>query len=150
MVAFVGSLILSVAMTFSVLWFAKRRPTGSPLSWGEAMAAATYIFFVMFWVYGVVPHQWLSWADNDLGWRRDAYLFGPSATSSLPIVQDIPFNFTKEGLRDLIAVVIYAVYLVGHVALWAVWQGRGDAVVRKQQALEERTTAYGRPLARKA
>jgi len=148
-VAFVGSLILSVAMTFSVLWFAKRRPTGSPLSWGEAMAAATYIFFVMFWVYGVVPHQWLTWADNELGWRSDAYLIGPSSSSTLPILQDSPINVSKQVIRDLVAVAIYGAFLTGHVALWAIWQGRSDAAVRKQQALEERTTAYGRPLARK-
>ena len=36
------------------------------------------------------------------------------------------------------------------IALFSMWQGRGDAAARKQKAIEERTTAYGRPLARKA
>ena len=53
-------------------------------------------------------------------------------------------------IRDLIAVGIYGVLLVAQVALWNSWQGRGDKAARKQKALEERTTAYGRPLARKA
>ena len=86
MVAFVGSVLVSIVMTVGILWEMRRRPVGAPLSWGEAMFAATYIFFLMFWVYGVVPHQWLAWADNELGWRSDSYLLGPSSTSTLPVL----------------------------------------------------------------
>jgi hypothetical protein len=142
--------LLSIAMTAVIFVVIKRRPVGTPVSWGEAMFAATYVFFLMFWVYGVVPHQWLTWADNELGWRSDSYLLGPSSTSTLPVLQDVPFNVSKQVVRDILATVIYGVYLAGHVALWAIWQGRGDAAARKQKAIEERTTAYGRPLARKA
>jgi hypothetical protein len=110
------------------------------------MAAATFIFFLMFWVYGVVPHQWLTWADNELGWRSDAYLIGPSATT----LQDVPFNVSKQVIRDLVAVVIYGVFLGGHIALWAKWQARGRTAEAKRQAIAEKTTAYGRPLARKS
>ena len=150
MVAFVGSVILSLVMGAAILWVAKRRPAGTPLTWGVAMFAATYVFFLMFWVYGVVPHQWLTWADNELGWRSDSYLLGPSSTSTLPILENLPFNVSKQAVRDIIATLIYGVYLVGQVALFVMWQGRGDAVARKQKAIEERTTAYGRPLVRKA
>ena len=150
MVAFVGSLIVSALMTASIIWYSKRRPVGTPLSWGEAMFGATYVFLVMFWVYGVVPHQWLAWADNELGWRSDSYLLGPSSTSTLPVLENLPFNVSKQAVRDIIATLIYGAYLAGHVALFVLWQGRGDAAARKQKAIEERTTAYGRPLARKA
>ena len=85
MVAFVGSVALSIVMTAAILWYAKRRPVGTPVSWGEAMFAATYVFLLMFWAYGVVPHQWLTWADNELGWRSDAYLLGPNSTSTLAV-----------------------------------------------------------------
>jgi len=147
-VAFVGSTLLSILMGLAIVWYAKRRPVGTPLSWGEAMFAATYVFFVMFWVYGVVPHQFLTWADNELKWRSDAYLLGPSSTSTLPVLQNLPMNVSKQTVRDLIAVVIYGAYLVGHVALFAVWQGRGDKAAKKQKAIEEATTTYGRPLVR--
>ena len=62
----------------------------------------------------------------------------------------MPFNVSKQVVRDIIATLIYVVYLGGQIALFSMWQGRGDAAVRKQKAIEERTTAYGRPLARKA
>ena len=148
MVAFVGSTLLSLLMGYAIVWYAKRRPVGTPLTWGEAMFAATYVFFLMFWVYGVVPHQWLTWADNELKWRSDAYLLGPSSTSTWPVLQNVPMNISKQALRDLVAVVIYGAFLTGHVALWAIWQGRGDAAQRKQKAIEERTTSFGRPLVR--
>ncbi len=150
MVAFVGSLLLSLVMTGAIFRYAGRRPVGASLSWGEAMAAATFAFFLMFWVYGVVPHQWLSWADNELKWRSDAYLLGPSSTNSVPILSETPFNVSKQVVRDLVAVVIYGVFLGGHVALWSLWQNRGQRAEARQKAIEEQTTAYGRPLARKA
>ncbi|WCO66737.1 hypothetical protein PO878_19790 [Iamia majanohamensis] len=147
MVAFVGSLIVSVILGAIVLVVAKRRPVGAELSWGEAMLGATFVFFGLFWVYGVVPHQWLTWAENELSWRPDAYLAGPSGTGALT---EVPFNVSYETLSHLIAVTIYGVFLAAQIALWAVWQGRGDKAERRRKALEEKTTAYGRPLARKA
>jgi len=147
MVAFVGSVLISLLMIASIFWYAKRRPVGTPLSWGEAMAAGTYVFFCLFWAYGVVPHQWLTYAESELGMRPDAYLAGPNATGW---TSELPVAISKETVSHLVAVTIYGVYLAVHVALWAVWQGRGDKVERQRKALEEKTTAYGRPLARKA
>lgn len=146
MVAFAGSVVISVLLILAVFALAKHRPVGTELSWGEAMVAATLAFFGLFWVYGVVPHQWLTWAESELGWRPDRYLAGPSGTGALT---DVPMNISYETLSHLIAVTIYGVYLGLHVALWSVWQGRGDKVERRRKALEEKTTAYGRPLARK-
>lgn len=145
MVAFVGSLLVSFVLLGIVLAAVKRRPVGASLTWGEAMAAAIFVFFGLFWVYGVVPHQWLTWAENELEWRPDAFLVGPSATT----LTDVPFNVSKQTLADAIAALIYGVFLSVHVALWSVWQGRGDKVERRRKALEEKTTAYGRPLARR-
>lgn len=147
MVAFVGSIIISILLIASIAWFAPRRPAGTSLSWGEAMLAATYAFFGLFWVYGVVPHQWLTYAEAELGWRPDRYLAGPSGTGALT---DVPMNISYETLSHLVAVTIYGIFLGIHVALWAIWQGRGDKVDRRRKALEEKTTAYGRPLARRA
>ena len=146
MVAFAGSVLISLLMIASIFWYARRRPVGAPLSWGEAMASATYVFFGLFWVFGVVPHQWLTYAESELGMRPDAYLAGPAGTGW---TSEIPVTISKETLSHLIAVTIYGVYLVLMVALYNMWQGRGDKAERQRKALEEKTTAYGRPLARK-
>ena len=49
MVAFLTSLIILFALVALIFPMAKRRPVGTPTTWGEAMVAATYTFFIMFW-----------------------------------------------------------------------------------------------------
>jgi hypothetical protein len=140
----VVALSIALLVTFSgvaaVYLYAKRRPVGAPLTWGEAMAAAAFVFFISFLAYGVAPHQWLSFADNELSWRADKILLGPG-----DIVAKLPFTVTYRVLRDLVVVVIYGVMLGVHVGMWVWWQKRGEA---KPKEIE--TSPYGRPLVRKA
>ena len=142
MVAFVSSILVTIALLGFVPYYAKRRPVGTPLSWGEAMVAGTYAFFLMFWVYGVVPHYFLTWADNELNWRKDNIVFGPFDVLK-PQALDGPFPMTisYQEVRDLIAVGIYVVFLGAQIALWAYWQGRGD-----RKTSEVVVSDYGRPL----
>jgi len=132
------SFLLSLVMGGSIVWYSKRRRADAPLSWGEAMAAATYVFAIMFWVYGVVPHQWLAWTQNELKWRSDAILIGPSSTG---LFQWSPITMSKQTVGDIVVVLIYGFYLTAQVALWAVWQHRG-----KKAPAEVETSPYGRPL----
>jgi len=139
-VAFVTS-ILGLVLTLAVIVrYLVKRPVDAPLTWGEAMIASTYVFFVMFLAYGIVPHQWLAWADNELKWRKDKVLLGPGDI----IQQALPFEVSYEALRDIVAVGIYGVMLVLHVALWMIWQNRGKA-----KPAELPTSPYGRPLVRR-
>jgi len=139
-VAFIASILVLVVLLAPVPWLMSRRPVGTPLTWGEAMAASAYVFFVLFWAYGVVPHQWLTLADNEWNWRADRLVSGPGG-----IIEALPFDVSYLVLRDLVAVAIYGVLLVGNVALWMIWQGRGKA---KAPAIER--SGFGRPLVRKA
>src|SRR5688572_33185907 len=75
--AFLVSLIAATLLTLVAIPYGKRRPRGTPVSWGEAMLAATYAFGVMFLAFGVVPHQWIAHADADLGWNRTYIVYGP-------------------------------------------------------------------------
>ena len=138
MTAFVSSFLLSLVMGGSIVWYAKRRPVGQEITWGEAMVAATYVFFIMLWVYGVVPHQWLTYAEGELKWRSDSLLIGPGSHGFL---KKSPIAVSKATISDSVAALLYGFYLTGHVALWAIWQGRG-----KKQAAEVETSSYGRPL----
>lgn len=144
--AFVLSWLIALAMTAGILEYAKRRPAGAPLSWGEANIGAAYVFFLLFWIYGVVPHQWLTYADNELSWRVDKLLVGPSFgfTDGEGILQWIlPFNVTYLVVRDIIAVTIYGLGLAGNIAMWSVWQNRGRVA-----PTEVEQSTYGRPLVR--
>ncbi|HET6664429.1 MAG TPA: hypothetical protein VFG94_09230 [Acidimicrobiales bacterium] len=143
MVALVLSLLIAFGGFGAMVLYAKRRPVGAPLSWGEAMLAATLAFALMFWAYGVVPHQWLTYSGNELSWRPDKILLGPK----LPFTGReglfeyfLPFTVNYENLSHIGAVLIYGLFLGMHVAAWSIWQGRG-----KEKPLEL-DSAYGRPL----
>ncbi|MEZ5145317.1 MAG: hypothetical protein R2726_22820 [Acidimicrobiales bacterium] len=139
MVAFIASLIITALFVLPMFPYAKRRPVGTPLTWGEAMLAATYAFFLMFWVYGVVPHLWLTWADNELKWRPDSLILEPQDKGGWS-----PVTVSYQTVRDIVAVLIYVVFLGGQMWLWSVWQKRGA-----KPTTEVATSDFGRPLVKK-
>jgi hypothetical protein len=148
--AFLFSLFLSTAMTLVPLfYFAKRRPTGTKLSWGEAVIAATYAFGVMFVAFGVVPHQWLQHADADLGWTRAKILYGP-----FDIVKPqayggwFPMTLQYEAIRDIIVVLIHVYYFGLLIFCWIYWQNRGKRAASASTAVA--TSTFGRPLVRRS
>ena len=147
-VAFVFSLLVTIALTLVLIPLAKRRPLGTPMSWGEAMAASVYAFFVMFLAYGVVPHQFLTHAGNELGWRKDKLIFGPfEILKPQALGGKFPFTISYEALQDSLAAGIYIVFLALHIWIWVWWQKRGKAA--KAAAAITATSNFGRPLVKK-
>ena len=124
-----------------VVLYAKRRPKDAPLTWGEAMVGALFAFFLMFVAYGIMPHQWLTFADNSLHWRKDKLLYGPHNV----IHNWLRFTISYEAIRDFVAVGLYLAALGVQIALWSMWQHRGQ-----EKPKELPTSAYGRPLVKKA
>jgi hypothetical protein len=136
LVAFICTLLVGFGGVAGVLLYGRRRPVGAPLSWGEAMAGALVAMFLFLWWYGVIPHQWLTWAEGQLGWRSDKLILEPTGNQ--------PITFHYKHLADVIAVVIYGVGLTLHIAIWAIWNDRG-----KKKPAEIPASRYGRPLVRK-
>jgi amino acid transporter len=143
-VAFVVTFLVTVLPMVGVVRYMKRRPPDASLTWGEAMAAATFAFFVFFMAYGVVPHQWLTWAENELNWRPDQFVAGPGEI----LTKVLPFEVTYLVLKDLIATIIYGGFFAAHIALWAAWQNRGKRKPQDRPELE--TSPFGRPLVKLA
>lgn len=139
-VAFIASMVALVAGLVAVVYVGRRRAPGQALTWGEALAASTFVFFLMFLAYGIVPHQWLTWADNELAWRSDKIVLGPGDV----VERFLPFTVTYQVLRDLIVVGIYGVMLGAQIVLWSWWQNRGRA-----RPAEIETSSYGRPLVKR-
>ena len=148
MVAFVASVLVVVALVALIFPMAKRRPVGTPLSWGESMVASVYVYFLMFWSYGMVPHLWLTWAGNELGWRPDKLLFGPWGVLKPQKAGGWnPITLNYQTLRDIIAVLLYVVFLAGNMYLFAWWQNRGKRAAAVPAVV---TSDYGRPLVKKS
>ena len=141
MVAFLTSLVATIGITAGVMLYGRRRPVGTPITWGEAMAGSVVVFLAIFLIYGVVPHQWLAFADNELGWRKDKIFAGPNSVTTKSLSLDLPLTISYESIRDVIAAGIYIVALGVQIALWSMWQNRG-----KSKPKEIPTSAFGRPL----
>jgi len=151
--AFVSSMLVVILGVAVCLYVGSRRPIGTPLTWGEAMVASTFVFALMLVAYGVVPNQWLAYADKELLWRPDKLLVGISSagvvwgnnSKSLGGTGRILINY--QAIRDIVASVIYIVFLGGQMYLWSVWQKRGR---KKPGDVESATSRFGRPVLRKA
>ncbi len=137
-VAFTGSLLLSLAMAGSVVWYAKRRPKAAPLTWGQAMLAAMYVTAAMTLFFGIVPDRWLVYAEGELGMRSDAILAGTGSTGWF---KNLPVTISKATISDTVTVLIYGLGMNITIWLWAVWQKRGSEPVA-----EVEKSNYGRPL----
>jgi hypothetical protein len=136
LVAFICTRLVGFAGVAGVVLYGRRRPVGAPLSWGEAMAAAVVAMFLFLWWYGVIPHQWLTWAEGELSWRADKLLLEPTGNQ--------PITLSYKALADIVAVIIYGVGITLHIGLWAYWNDRG-----KTKPAEIPASRYGRPLVRK-
>ena len=151
MAAFVSSIIVLILGIAICMYVGGRRPIGTPVTWGEAMVAGSYVFGLMLLAYGIVPHQWLNYADNELLWRPDKLLVGISSggvvwgndAKNLGGTGRILINY--QAIRDIIATVLYVVFLGGQMYLWSMWQARG-----KTKPVELPVSSYGRPLVKKA
>jgi len=143
--AFLTSLIVSTVLTLLVIPYGRRRPKGTPLSWGEAMFAAVYAFGVMFLAFGVVPHQWIDHADKDLGWDRTYIIYGPGGILRPQTAGGWnPITLQYEAVRDTVVVLLHVYYFGLLIFIWNWWQKRGDEAPK-----ELPTSTYGRPLVRK-
>lgn len=151
MVAFIASNVVLILGVGLCLFFGHRRPIGTPVSWGEAFVGATFMFALMILAYGIIPHQWLDWADNKLLWRPDRVLLGISTKglkmgdAAKTIGGSGRILVSYQALRDVIAALLYVIFLGGQMVLWSMWQKRGRA-----KGAVEPTSRFGRPLLRKA
>src|SRR4051812_36250719 len=144
-------------MVAIVVFVGKRRPRGTPVTWGEAFVAAVFVFALLLMIYGIVPDRWLRWADGELKWRSDSvggpvgpfHLLGDNQNvlfgDGIKFIGRGGIFVGKEGLRGIIACLPFLVCGWGQIFLWLWWQRGGAA---KPATPELETSAYGRPLVR--
>ena len=100
-----------------------RRPKRSaePATWAATIVGAIAVWAMMVLVYGVWPHEWLTFANSYLNWGKDTFvvrenqLFG----GSFP-----PIDVPRYVLADIVAAGSYFVFGTINVYLFAVWQKR--------------------------
>ena len=146
--AFLFSFFLATGLTLLVIPYGKRRPIGTPFTWGESMLASAYTFLVMFIAYGVVPDRWIQHADKNLKWNKQKLLNGPFDILKAKVNGGhFPFTVSYQELRDIVVVLIHVFFFALQIFIWAWWQNRGKKTVT---GTEIETSSYGRPLVKKA
>ena len=140
MVALLTSILVTALMVAGFMWYGKRRPTGRPTTWGEAMLGAAYVFMVMLLVFGIVPDRWVRLTDSEWGWTVERFLVTEGQFMTSPITFP-PMRIDLKKVSDTVVVIEHLVALVGIPLLSKWWQRRDKA-----QLTAEATSDYGRPL----
>lgn len=136
MTAFVSSFVVALILGSIPVLYGRRRPVGAPTTWGEAMAAAAFVFCTLFWVYAIVPNTLIGWLTNELHWSPDQILIGPHNG-----FLHIPITINRQNLRDILLLLLYGFFVTVHIAEFVLWQRRGQ---RPAQKAVTRRSAFGR------
>ena len=147
-----GRLIWSIALVLIglivIAVLMRRSKPDRPATWAECIAGAVGVFAMMTLAYAVIPHEWITFSDKYLQWDTTQFVFrSHQDVFGLGIV-NWPFNFDKHNVRDIIVVLIYGIALTLNVALFVLWQKRGQ---EPEAAAEEtpKRSRFGRPLRRR-
>jgi len=157
-----GRLLWSSVMFFggcAIAFVLCKRPKKSnePATWAATFLGALLVWALFALGYGVIPHEWLTFANSYLGFDTTTYVLRENAV--------VPFSITRDKLADAVAAGIYGVVLVINIWLFALWQKRkvaepvvavegepteptagGSPLARLRARREERTSAFGRPV----
>lgn len=137
-------LALLVAIAFAAVLSRDPRSPDRTTTWAEAMVGATVVFALMTLAYGVIPHEWLTFANAYLNMSTDRFVSWP-----LERLVKLPYS----AFRDIVATLIYVVAIGLNIVLWAKWQARltpAPAAAEGEAARVVRTSRFGRPLKSKA
>jgi len=137
-----------LAIAFAAVASRDLRSSDQTTTWAEAMLGAVAVFVIFTLVYGVVPHEWLTFANSYLNMSNDRFIKEPY----WPFYDTVKLPFS--AIRDTVAALIYVVAIGGNVVLWMKWQARltpkPEPAEGETAAEVIRTSRFGRPLKAKA
>ena len=136
------SLLLCV-LAFAAFIRLKNRPKSElPATWAQSMLGALAVFALFLLIYGVVPHEWLTWCDSKLGLREDRIMLSTR-----------PIKITGRTVRDTVAALLYIIFLGINTWMWIAWQKRGTAKPKATPAVATPEpagiSAFSRPVTKK-
>lgn len=140
-------LVLGFEVVHGLLMVLSRRPRDpeEEATWAEAIAGATAVFGLFLLAFGVIPHEWITFADKYLKWGTNRFLFR-SSQDMLFFPWRWPFAMDYQALRDIVVVVIYVVFLGGTIAMWSMWQRRHELPQAPPAGTPVKRSRFGRPV----
>lgn len=148
--AILVDLVLLFWFVHTVLLVASRKPEAPDhqASWAACYLGAVGVFALMALAYGVVPHEWMEYANGYLQWGDTGKFVWQSNQDMLFFPWQWPFNFDYPALRDIVVSGIYVVLLGLNVFLFAKWQDRKKVAepAAGESATPAKRSRFGRPL----
>jgi hypothetical protein len=131
-----------LAIAFAAVVSRNPRSPDQTTTWAEAMVGAVGVFVLFTLAYGVVPHEWLTFANSYLNMSSDRFIEWPP----WPFYDVVKLPFS--AIRDTVAALIYVVAIGVNVVLWMRWQDRLAPAPEPTEAAEApaRTSRFGRPV----
>jgi len=143
-------LVALVAHMFLMIGSRTPRDPEEPATWAECFAGAVGVFALMAIGYAIVPHEFLTFANANLGWGDSSKFViqsGHEIFGVLPV--NWPFNLDYPALRDIIVATLYIVLLGVNLKLWVMWQERHQVAAATDDTPPKRSR-FGRPLRKTA
>jgi hypothetical protein len=139
--------LITIVMLIPVLVMLRRPKSERPTTWAQAMAGAVYVFALLLLAYAIIPHEWITFADNYLQWGKDKYVI--KSTTAIPFATSLnwPFSVDMQAVRDVVAVGIYVVFFAINIALFVLWQDRKTRTEdEEEKPVVVGRSRFGRPL----
>jgi hypothetical protein len=136
-------LLILLGITFALM---RRLKPDRPATWSECIFGAVGVFAMMTLAYAVIPHEFITFSDKYLQWDTTKFLVRSGQNI---VFFNFPFNITMKAISDIIVATIYIVFFGLNLALFAMWQKRGQEKP-EAEAAKPRTSRFGRPLRRRA
>jgi hypothetical protein len=136
-----------LAIAFAAVVSRDPRSPDQRLTWAEAMTGALGVFALFILAYGIIPHEWLTFANSYLNMSNDRFVEWPP----WPFYDVVKLPFS--AIRDSVAAIIYVVAVGINVVLWLKWQERLTPTPEPaagEAAAPARTSRFGRPVKSKA
>lgn len=152
--------ILATIIVSITIYIWSLPPRVEDSTWATAIAGALASFFMMAFIYAIIPHEWITFATSYLGFTKDVkastggefivntWLGGHFWTSQTRI---IPFEVTFEVWQDQATIFIYVIGATLNIKLFSAWQRRNEPVAKKAEIADEEKASskfsrFGRPI----
>lgn len=136
-----GYLIVLGATTFTLIGATFLWVLNQTMTWARAAVAAFITFIALVFYFGMVPSEWLNFAQTDLDWssQRDALIIPPW----LVLGNDVSINYA--AIKDSIQMG-YSLGLLGFAGILAIQIQRMKGGRPASAPSVEKKSPYGRPL----
>jgi hypothetical protein len=94
--------------------------TDEPSTWAATIVGAVAVYGLMTLAYGVVPHEWLTFASSYLNFGKDTFV----ATEDQFAANLPPIDIPRYVIADIVATGIYVVFATINILLFSMWQKR--------------------------